>query len=200
MPVLDNARHERFAQELAKGKTADEAYVLAGYRANRGNASTLKANQSIEARVAEILGKGSQRAEVSVARILEELARLGMSDVRRAFDADGNLLPIEDWDDALAAAVSSIEVVTRGLPGEAHEELDGQPHGGALKRNRGAKVEYVHKIKFWDKNSALEKLAKHLGMFVDRFEHGGTGGGPIQTETTHKIDKASADLIAGLVK
>jgi phage terminase small subunit len=35
MPTLRNARHERFAQELAIGKTADAAYVLAGYRANR---------------------------------------------------------------------------------------------------------------------------------------------------------------------
>ena len=27
MPVLPNPRHERFAQELAKGKSADAAYV-----------------------------------------------------------------------------------------------------------------------------------------------------------------------------
>lgn len=33
MPTLRNRRHERFAQELAAGKTADAAYVLAGYRA-----------------------------------------------------------------------------------------------------------------------------------------------------------------------
>lgn len=31
MPVLKNARHERFAQELAKGKTADEARCPAGF-------------------------------------------------------------------------------------------------------------------------------------------------------------------------
>ena len=55
VPVLDNQRHERFAQELAKGKTADEAYQLAGYKPNRGNATTPKANQSIAARVAELL-------------------------------------------------------------------------------------------------------------------------------------------------
>ncbi|TIS12579.1 MAG: terminase small subunit, partial [Mesorhizobium sp.] len=36
-------------------------------------------------------------------------------------------------------------------------------------------VEYVTKIKVWDKNSALEKIAKHLGLFVDRIEHGVTG-------------------------
>lgn len=55
MPALENQRHERFAQELAKGKSADEAYVTAGYKQNRGNASTLKQDQSILARVSELL-------------------------------------------------------------------------------------------------------------------------------------------------
>lgn len=54
MPSLTNARYERFAQALAQGKSADEAYADAGYRPNRGNASTLKANQSVQARVAEL--------------------------------------------------------------------------------------------------------------------------------------------------
>ena len=42
MPTLRNPRHERFAQELATGKTADAAYVLAGYKENRSNAARLK--------------------------------------------------------------------------------------------------------------------------------------------------------------
>ena len=43
MPALENQRHERFAQELAKGKTATEAYVLAGYKPNmRGNGRMVK--------------------------------------------------------------------------------------------------------------------------------------------------------------
>ena len=57
MPVLPNAKHELFAQELANGKTATEAYVAAGYKANRGNAATLKQDQSISNRVAEILAE-----------------------------------------------------------------------------------------------------------------------------------------------
>ena len=32
MPALTNPKHERFAQELAKGKPAYEAYVLAGHK------------------------------------------------------------------------------------------------------------------------------------------------------------------------
>jgi phage terminase small subunit len=45
MPVLSNSKHELFAQELAKGKTADAAYVSAGYSPNRGNATTLGLKQ-----------------------------------------------------------------------------------------------------------------------------------------------------------
>lgn len=198
MPILENPRHEAFAQALAKGKTADDAYALAGFSPHRSNASRLSANDSVRDRVAELVSVGANRAEVTVTRVLKELARIGMADFRKAFDADGNLLPIQDWGDELAAAVSSVEVVTRGLPGEADDELDAQPHGGALARKRSAKVEYVHKIKFWDKNSALEKIAKHLGMFIERI--GGPTGEPLDTTVTHKLDPASAKLIADLIK
>jgi phage terminase small subunit len=42
MGTLANQRHERFAQALAQGKSATEAYALAGYKANDGNASRMK--------------------------------------------------------------------------------------------------------------------------------------------------------------
>lgn len=190
MSALENAKHEAFAQSLAKGTIADDAYVAAGYSFNRGNAARLKANESVQRRVAELIGRGAQKAEVEIGRVIQELARLSFSDPRRAFDADGNVLAITDWSDDLAAAVSSIEVVTRSLPGEADDELDAQPHGGALARKRNAKVEYIHKIKFWDKNSALEKIAKHLGMFVDKHELTGKDGGAIEFADMTDIERA----------
>jgi hypothetical protein len=54
VPVLENERHKLFAQQLAQGKTATEAYVLAGFRAHRGNAARLGANERVNARVLEI--------------------------------------------------------------------------------------------------------------------------------------------------
>jgi len=53
--ALSNPKHERFAQELAKGKSAEESYALAGFSPNRGNASVLKHKQNILDRVSEIL-------------------------------------------------------------------------------------------------------------------------------------------------
>lgn len=73
MPVLTNPRHEAFAQERAKGKTVDEAYVLAGFSANRGNAARLNANESVRARIAEIQAKASKRAEITVQSLADEL-------------------------------------------------------------------------------------------------------------------------------
>jgi phage terminase small subunit len=35
MPPLENSRHERFVQTLFEGKSADEAYALAGYKPHR---------------------------------------------------------------------------------------------------------------------------------------------------------------------
>ena len=72
MPTLQNPRHERFAQELATGKSADAAYVSAGYRANRSNAARLSANQDIQKRVAEIQSLGAERAAITVETLIAE--------------------------------------------------------------------------------------------------------------------------------
>jgi len=55
MPLLENAKHERFAQGLAAGKHAVDAYEAAGYRRNRRHASTLRKNPKLLKRVDEIL-------------------------------------------------------------------------------------------------------------------------------------------------
>lgn len=73
MPAISNARHERFAQALASGMTADAAYEEAGYKPNRGNASTLKANQSILDRVAEFQEAGAKSVAIDKAWVLKQL-------------------------------------------------------------------------------------------------------------------------------
>lgn len=70
---LRNARHERFAQEMAKGKTAVHAHEAAGYRPNDGNASKLARKPEVRARITEITGKAAERAEITVVSLLGEL-------------------------------------------------------------------------------------------------------------------------------
>jgi len=76
MAALTNPRHERFAQELAKGQTQAEAYAAAGYKPSEPNASRLTSNDKVRERVAEILERGALRAEVNVATLTTDLLRL----------------------------------------------------------------------------------------------------------------------------
>jgi phage terminase small subunit len=73
MPVLSRPKHELFAQAMAGGKTADEAYVLAGYKSDRGNASRLTANDSIQTRVRELQERASANVVLSREWVLEQL-------------------------------------------------------------------------------------------------------------------------------
>ena len=147
MPPLANARWEAFAQGLAAGKWPTAAYVDAGYKPSPASATRLSKTVKVAERVSELLERGARRAEIDVERVLRELARLGLSDVRRLVDERGELRPLHELDDDTAAAVASVEIVSK--PGEEA---------------------VLHKVKLWDKNTALDKLAKHLGLLTERHD------------------------------
>ena len=94
MPALQNPKHERFVQELAKGVSADKAYEAAGFKPNRGNAVTLKQKQSISNRVSEILGEresihaqATAQAIASTALTKQWVIETLMENVARAMQA-----------------------------------------------------------------------------------------------------------------
>jgi phage terminase small subunit len=76
MPALDNPKHERFAQGLAKGKSASQAYVDAGYKESRPAASRLSTNVNVMSRVAELQDIGSLRAEVTLESLIREAGEI----------------------------------------------------------------------------------------------------------------------------
>ncbi|MBW3099243.1 hypothetical protein [Pseudohoeflea coraliihabitans] len=61
MPTLSNQRHEAFAQALAKGKSATDAYKMAGYKPDYGAASRLSGNVKVKARVAELISAAAKK-------------------------------------------------------------------------------------------------------------------------------------------
>lgn len=74
MPTLPNAKHERFAQALAGGASQIEAYALAGYKAHRGNASSLAQSKNILERVAKLLAERETIHSQGVAKAIEQTA------------------------------------------------------------------------------------------------------------------------------
>ena len=72
MPILSNSRHEQFAQGLATGKSATEAYRDAGYRGDRTAASRLATNVNVQARVRELQAVAAERTKVTIASLSQE--------------------------------------------------------------------------------------------------------------------------------
>jgi hypothetical protein len=97
----------------------------------------------------------NDRIEWAVERILKELRKIGLVDIREIYDESGCIKDPRLWSDELAHTVQSLEVF---------EEFEGR---GADRKQIG----YTKKVKFWDKTKSLELLGKNLKIFADVTRH-----------------------------
>jgi phage terminase small subunit len=181
MGILKNERHELFAQELAKGSSAIDAYVAAGYVANDGNCIRLKNDPEVVARVEEILGRAAARAEVTVEGVLRELAKIGFSDIRKAIAWRSNV--------AVAAVDIDEELQAIEAGGEIRHQITNQVElidSADIDDDTAAAIAEIAmtdkgglRLKLHDKRGALVDLGRHLGMFKDRQVHENPDGTPL---------------------
>ena len=77
MSTLSNARHERFAQNIAKGMSTGPAYTAAGYKATGNSAESaarrLLQNVTVRGRIAELQGKAAERTIKTIEDIVAQL-------------------------------------------------------------------------------------------------------------------------------
>jgi phage terminase small subunit len=142
-------KQQRFATEYCVDLNAAAAYRRAGYNA-RGNAaeacaSRLLSNAKVQQAIQEKEKIAAKRLEVNTDNVLRATSALAFSDIRKLFNGDGSPKSIQDLDDETAAAIQSIEI------GQMMSE--------------GKVIGRVCKIRLCDKNSAQERLFKHLGLF-----------------------------------
>lgn len=152
-----NAKQQRFVAEYLIDLNGTQAAIRAGYspKSAEVNSSRLLRNAKVAAAVAEGKAKQLSKADLSAVRVLEEIRRVGMSDIRKLFDSTSNLKQITELSDEEAATIASVEVVRENVKsGDGH-------------------VDTVHKVKLWDKIRSLEMLAKHFGLLIDKLEHSG---------------------------
>ena len=176
---------EKFATGLAKGLSQAEAYRKAYPNSKKWKdesvwqkASVLASNIKVQSRVQELLQKAAAKNEITVERVLREIARLAFFDIRKLVNDDGTPKGLHELDDDTAAAIAGLDVARVGnaVVGEGE----------------------ILKFKIADKNSALEKLAKHLQIFTDKLELTGKDGGPIQTQTIDP-SKLSTEALAQIM-
>jgi phage terminase small subunit len=155
MPL--NPKQRRFVAEYLLDLNATEAAKRTGYAPNSAGvtASRLLSDAKISAAIAEGQAKQLNRADLTAARVLEELRRLAFADTRAFFDAAGNLKPIHELTPEQGSQLAGLEVIKKNA-----EAGDGH-------------IDIVHKIKLWDKTRSLEMLCKRFGLLTERLELNG---------------------------
>lgn len=147
------AEHRRLFIEafIANGGNGTQAAITAGYAASRAKhqACRLMKMQDVKDALRERQDKLARKHELTTESVIAELSKIVHADPRRMFAANGTILPVKEWPDDVAGMVASIEV---------DETFDGS---GKEKVWTG----YTKKVKLWDKNSAIDKAMKHLGLF-----------------------------------
>ncbi len=129
-----------------KGATETDAYIVAcptvkNRKEARNRGRKLARLPKVQEFMRALRDQTLDYSDVSTTQVQGEITRVAFSDIRQLFDAAGEILPVEKWPAAVAAAVSSYE-----------EEVSA--NGLRLKR----------KIKMWDKPGALKLLADIKGM------------------------------------
>lgn len=142
-------RQLAFAHAYAKHGVAERAAIEAGYseRTTGAQASRLLRNDVVLQEIERLKSQATEKALVEVHQVVEELKLIGFADLA--------------------------EFVTWGAQGVVLKEsgkLDAAKRRAIVEVSQGA---HGVKIKLADKNSALEKLSRYLGMFVDKVEHSG---------------------------
>lgn len=149
------AEHRRLFIEafIANGGNGTQAAITAGYAASRAKqqAFRLMKMQDVKDALRERQDKLARKHELTTESVIAELSKIVHADPRRMFADNGTILPVKDWPDDVAGMVASVEV---------DELFDGT---GKDRTWTG----YTKKVKLWDKNSAIEKAMKHLGLFAE---------------------------------
>lgn len=139
-------QQERFAQEVVKGVTLAEAYRVAYPKSQKWaesavwtQSSMLASNSKVSGRIKVLAQKVEQTFVVDTAKLLREASRLAHSDIAGIMHTDGRVKLPHELDAETRAAVASFKIDEYG------------------------RIEY----KFWDKNSAQDRLFKHKGLFKE---------------------------------
>ena len=185
MPALKNPRHELVARYIAEGMTAVDAVSKVGISltGNRASATQMAGvvsrREDVQNRVMELREKAAARTEITVQRVLNELANIGFANMMDyvKIQEDGTAyVDLKDVTREKAAAISEI-VVDEYVEGRGEEARP-------VKRTR---------FKLHDKRAALLDIGKHLGMFREKVEVTGKNGAPIQIQNNLEVSLLNRD-------
>ena len=169
------AKQARFVDEYMVDLNATQAAIRSGYSAKTASdiGRQLLRKSPVAGAIAERQRALSERTGVTAERIIEELAKLGFSNMLDYITIGSNGDPFVDLSKLNRDQAAAIAEVT------VEDFRDG----------RGEDARDVRRVKFklHDKRAPLVDLGKHLGMFKEQVEMSG------DATFTFKLDRPSAD-------
>lgn len=161
------AKQQRFVDEYLIDLNATQAAIRAGYASANADVTgpRLLGNVGIAAAIAEGQKRLAQKAGVTAEKIVAELAKLGFSNMQDYVGVTSDGSPFVD--------LSAVDRDKWAAVGEITVDH--------INKREGEETKAVERVKFKlaDKRAALVDLGKHLGMFTDKVQHSGDGGGPL---------------------
>ncbi|HET9554328.1 MAG TPA: terminase small subunit [Anaeromyxobacteraceae bacterium] len=170
-------KQRKFVQELMVDENARQAAIRAGYspKSAEVNGPRLCRQPSVRAAIEAARLEAAQRTQLRQEEVIAELKRIIFADPRKAFDAEGNPIPIHELPEDVARAIAATKVRVEDVPGQTLDD-------GAEVKARA--VASVKEWKWWDKTKGLELAMRHLGLLRDKVEHSGKDGEPLEVRVT----------------
>lgn len=179
-------KQTRFVAEYLVDLNASAAALRAGYSAKTAGATgheNLK-KPEVAAAIRAAMAERSARTLVNQDKVVLELAKIAFADladvvswgskeVAIGYDDEGRRLPPQDLGDAVVVMREEAPFVSAIDSDQLTPEARGAVSEVALTKDG-------LRIKMHDKVGALTQIGRHLGMFVDRSEHSGPAGGPVE--------------------
>lgn len=167
--IIDD-RMMRFVDEYLIDLDAPRAWHAAGHPPSRSAPYAALQNPEVRAIIEAKQKQLAAKMEITRERVLREIAHSAFLDPTGIFDEDSTIKKPSEWSEQIRRSIASIEVF---------EEFQGN---GAQRRFIGI----TKKVKFASKLDALEKLAKHLGLYE------------AQSREPNKLDHLSPEEVRAL--
>lgn len=151
------AKQERFCQEYIKDSNGAQAAIRAGYsvKAAKAVASRMLTFANVKTRLAELHEKLDSKAIMTASEVLEELSRLGRTDMADFVDVDeGGAIKVKAFAQMTPGATRCIRKIKekrtiKQSPGDSPDMI----------------LESTVELELWNKVESLEMLGRHRNLF-----------------------------------
>lgn len=178
------ANEQRFVENYMKDCDAKRSYIESIIEANPQNKTAAFKKMMQRPNVKNAIEKKKEEFKsqynLTPERTLQEYVAIALANVKDVFtwEEDGELKmkPIEELTPEQTAAIAEVSV----------------------RHDYKAKKDYVSKIKFHNKNTALEALARHLGIFEKDNKQKAAASAEVVTKLLDIIGRENKDLAIAL--